>query len=301
MPLAGYALFITIVRHFSSHIMLHGTLLVWRRMLGALALVAVCAANKPAGAQLRPLEPFSWHVFDDGVTIAADGRVASYSGQRASLAGTKGDLWELPTVSAAWVSGRFAILASGTGLRLFMERERFRAPYAGVRPSHNGRRDDSGEYTIGTAIRLTPSSERFDALLRFGTRLPTTRNERGLDRDATDFFATLGGRARRSALTVSLEAGLGITGTRDSTFEQDDVVLYDARAEYARGVVRPSIVVVGQAHLPGHHELRGVEDLSEVRLGFRIGGRNWVSIEGIKGLETFSPAYGLSIGVGTLR
>jgi hypothetical protein len=285
----------------SSHILLHGTVLVGRRMVRALTLVAVCAANAPAGAQLRPLEPFSWHVFDDGVRIAAEGRVASYSGQRASLAGTKGDLWEVPTVTFAWISGRFAILASGTGLRLFRERERFGPAYSGVRPSHNGRRDDSGEYTIGTAVRLTPPSERMEALLRFGTRLPTTRNERGLDRDATDFFATLAGRARRSALSVSLEAGLGITGTRDSTFEQDDVVLYDARAEYTRGIVRPSIVVVGQAHLPGHKELRGVEDLSEVRLGFRIGGRTWICLEGIKGLETFSPAYGVSLGVGMLR
>lgn len=276
----------------SSHALLHRIVLT---------LVAVCAASTPAGAQLRPLEPFSWQVFDEGVTIAADARVAWYQGQRASLAGTKGDLWELPTVSAALISGRFAILASGTGLRMFTERERFRPAYAGVRPSHNGRRDDSGDYTIGTAVRLTAPSERFDALLRFGTRLPTTRNERGLDRDETDFFATLGGRARRRGLSVSVEAGLGITGTRDSTFEQDDIVLYDTRAEYTRGIVRPSIVVVGQAHLPGHHELRGVEDLSEVRLGLRVGGRRWISLEGIKGLETFSPRYGMSLGFGMLR
>lgn len=269
--------------------------------MGALTLVAVCATSAPAGAQLRPLEPISWRIFDDGIRIAAEGRVASYRGQRASLAGTKGDLWEVPTVTVAWISGRFAILASGTGLRLFVERERFGPAYSGVRPSKNGRRDDSGEYTIGTAIRLTPPSERVDALLRFGTRLPTTRNERGLDRDATDFFATLAGRLRRSALAFSLEAGLGIASTRDSTFEQDDLLLYDARAEYGRGIVKPSIVIVGQAHLPGHKELRGVEDLSEVRLGFRMGSRTWISLEGIKGLETYSPAYGVSIGVGMLR
>jgi hypothetical protein len=122
-----------------------------------------------------------------------------------------------------------------------------------------------------------------------------------LDRDATDFFATLAGRLKRSGFAVGLESGLGIAGTRDPTFEQDDVVLYDVRVEYTRGNVRPSIVVVGQAHLPGHHELRGVEDLSEARFGLRIGGRTWISLEGIKGLETFSPAYGLSLGVGILR
>jgi len=272
-----------------------------RRMVHALTLAAVCGANMTAGAQLRPLEPFAWRIFDDGVKISADSRIAGYQGQRASLAGTKGDLWEVPTMSFAWVSGRFAILASGTGIRIFSERERFRPPYRGVRPSPNGRRHDSGEYTIGTGVRLTPPHQRIDALLRFGTRLPTTNNETGLDRDATDFFATLVGRVRHRSLSVSLEAGLGITATRDSAFEQDDLLLYDARAEYDRGIVKPSITVVGQAHSPTHREFNGVEDLSEVRLGLRIGDRTWIRIEGIKGLETFSPAYGLSVGVGTLR
>lgn len=270
-------------------------------MVRALTLAAVCGANATAGAQLRPLEPFSWRIFDDDVRIAADSRVARYQGQRASLAGTKGDLWEVPTVSFAWTSGRFAILASGTAVRFFAERERFRPPFPGVRPSPNGRRHDSGEYTIGTGVRLTPLRHPIEALLRFGTRLPTTDNRTGLDRDATDFFATIVGHVRRRSLSVSLEAGLGITATRDSAFEQDDLLLYAARAEYDRGIVKPSVMVVGQAHGPTHKELRGVEDLSEVRLGLRIGDRTWVRLEGIKGFETFSPEYGLSLGVGTLR
>jgi hypothetical protein len=44
-----------------------------------------------------------------------------------------------------------------------------------------------------------------------------------------------------------------------------------------------------------------VEDLSEVRLGLRIGRRKWISLEGIKGFETFSPTYGISLGFGVLR
>jgi hypothetical protein len=270
-------------------------------MLRALTLVAVFVANATADAQLRPLEPFSWRVFDDNVTIAADSRIARYQGQRASLAGTKGDLWEVPTMSFAWTSGRFAILASGTAVRFFSERERFSPPFPGVLPARNGRRHDSGEYTIGTGVRLTQLRHPFQALLRFGTRLPTTDNRTGLDRDATDFFATLAGHTRRRSLSVSLEAGLGITATRDSTYEQDDLLLYSARAEYERGFVKPSLVIVGQAHGPTHKERRGVEDLSEARLGLRVGDRTWVRLEGIKGMETFSPSYGLSIAVGTLR
>jgi hypothetical protein len=240
-------------------------------------------------------------VFDRGITITGHARVAWYREQRASLAGTEGDLLEVPTISLAWRSGRIAILASGTGQRFFTEKKRFAPPYFGVRPTSNGKRHDSGEYTVGTAVRLTPQSDRLEGLLRFGTRLPTTDNETGLDRDAIDFFATLAARTRRGPIAVGVEAGLGINTTRDSVFEQDDLFLYAARLEYDRGMIAPSIVVVGQEHGPAHHEIRGVEDLSEVRLALRFGDRKWIRIEGTKGLVTFSPSYGVSIAVGIVH
>jgi hypothetical protein len=266
-----------------------------------LAFAAIAGANSTADAQLRPLEPISWRVFDTGVAITGDAQVAWYKDQRASLAGTEGDLWEVPTLSLAWRNGRIAILASGTGQRFFTERKRFAPPYFGVRPTSNGKRHDSGAYTLGTAVRLTPESNRLEGLLRFGTRLPTTDNETGLDRDAIDFFATLAARTRRGPLSLALEGGLGINTTRDSVFEQDDLFLYAARFEYEGRIVTPSLVVVGQEHGPAHHEIRGVEDLSEIRFGLRFGDRKWIRIEGIRGLADFSPSYGLSLAVGLVR
>lgn len=270
---------------------------VLRRCCMPVAALAIGAA--PAKAQLRPLEPFSWRIMD--ATITADIRAAWYNDQRASLAGTEGELWEVPTVSVGWRTGRVAILASGTGQRFFTEKKRFRDPYFGVRPTLNGKRHDSGEYTIGTAVRLTPEGNPFDGVVRFGTRLPTTDNETGLDRDAIDFFATLAGRANTGALTFSAEMGLGINTTRDSVFEQDDLLLYALRVEYERGIVTPSLTIVGQEHGPAHHQLRGVEDLIEARFGVQIGRRRWIRAEAIRGLDTFSPSYGFSVGVGLAR
>jgi hypothetical protein len=104
--------------------------LISSRLVQALTLVVVGAAADPVGAQLRPLEPFSWHIFQDGITIAADARISRYQGQRASLAGTKGDLWEVPTAAVALVSGRFAIISSGTCRIFFKERLRFGPAYS---------------------------------------------------------------------------------------------------------------------------------------------------------------------------
>jgi hypothetical protein len=269
--------------------------------LRAVLFAAVAGATSTAGAQLRPLEPLSWRVFDTGARLTADAQVAWYHEQRASLAGTEGDLWEIPTVSLAWRSGRIAVLFSATGQRFFTEKERFAPPYFGVRPASNGKRHDSGEYTIGTAVRLTAETDRLEGLFRFGTRLPTTDNETGLDRDAIDFFATLAARTRRGPFSLGLEAGLGINTTRDSVFEQDDLLLYAARLEYDRGIVTPSLVVVGQEHGPAHHEIRGVEDLSEIRFGLRFGDRKWIRLEGTRGLDDFSPSYGVSLAVGIVR
>jgi hypothetical protein len=269
--------------------------------LSLFAAAAIAASPGNSHAQLRPLEPISWRIFDAGTTITAEARLAWYHDQRASLAGTEGDLWEVPTISLAWRSGRIAILASGTGQRFFTEKERFAPPYFGVRPTTDGKRHDSGEYTIATAVRLTPQRNPINVLLRFGTRLPTTDNETGLDRDAIDFFATLAGHTRRGPLLLGLEAGLGINTTRDSVFEQDDLFLYAARLEYDARTVSPSLTVVGQEHGPAHHEIRGVEDLSEVRVGLRFGHRTWIRVEAIKGLTTFSPSHGFTVAVGMRR
>src|SRR5688572_11707548 len=112
--------------------------------------------------------------------------------QRASLAGTSGALWEAGLFTLAWRTGRVVLEASGTAQRYFREDEVFTEPYDDVRPSDDGHRHDSGDYRIGTSVRLTPERSRVTAAVRFGTRLPTTDNETGLDRDALDFFSTVG-------------------------------------------------------------------------------------------------------------
>jgi hypothetical protein len=269
-----------------------------RAALGALAAFLAAA---PAAAQLRPLEPVSWRVFREGATLTAELGGAALRGQRASLAGTEGPLWEAATFSVVWRSGRIALEAAGTAQRFFREEARFAPPYDDVEPSADGRRSDSGDYRLSTAVRLTGEGARTGALLRFGTRLPTTDNTTGLDRDALDFFATLAGTTARGPVALSMEAGLGIHTTREHRFEQDDLLLYAARAEYDGGLVTPSLAVVGQVHGAGHREIRGVEDLGEARLGVRVGRRRWVRVEAVKGYEAFSPAWGVVAAAGVLR
>lgn len=260
-------------------------------------LLAVHPAAAPA--QLRPLEPLEWRMFDGRPAVSAQVGGGWLAGQRASLAGTEGTLIEAGNWRAFWRTGRVVLEAGGTVQRFLEEDRRFADPHPDVRPAENGMRHDAGDYRILTAVHLTPEGARLGAALRFGTRLPTTDNTTGLDRDATDFFATLAGRVRRGPAELQAEAGLGILGTRQDRFEQDDLLLYALRAETALGPVRPRLTVLGQQVGAGHREIRGNESLGELRLGFRTRAKRWFQGEAVRGYTAFSPRWGVLVSAGT--
>jgi hypothetical protein len=263
-------------------------------------VVATGIATLPAGAQLRPLEPIPWPLVTTGKTIAAAIGASRLADQRASLAGETGVLWELANFSLDWRTGRVVIEAAGTGQRLFTAKSHFAERLSDVEPD-DGTRHDSGDYRISTTVRLSPPASRVTAAVRFGTRLPTTDNTTGLDRDAIDFFANVGGATSRGRLAVSAEAGLGVHTTREQQFEQDDLFLYAFRAEYHGAALVPSVIALGQKHGTAHSAIRGVEDLGEIRFGLRSGTSRWIRGEIVKGYETFSPSTGVIVTAGFIH
>jgi len=274
-------------------------MLALARAAGAACILAAAALFvPPLAAQLRPLDPFEWDAFDSREPIRLGLGVAVYEGQRASLAGVRGRLWELGLVRASWRTGRVLIEASGTALRVFRDEARLEAPADGVSAGADGRRRDAGDWELATVVRLTRDRVPVDLALRFGTRLPTTDNRVGLERDATDFFALVAARWRAGRFTLSAESGLGIHGTRDPGFEQSDLWLYAFAVEYRHDWLMPRIGLVGQEDGLDHRAPRGTEELRELRLGLRAGQKRWVELLLVHGLEPFSPAAGLAIGVG---
>lgn len=268
------------------------------RGTAALAAFFVALTGSRAQAQLRPIDPFEWRMLDAGRSVHAEAGAGWLRGQRASLAGTEGTLVEAGNFRAFWRTGRVVLEAGGTVRRLFDEERAFSPPEPFVEEADDGERHDSGDYRVATAVRLTGEGAPVAAVLRFGARLPTTDNRVGLDRDATDFFATIGGRIARGRLLAGAEAGVGIFGTRDPEFEQDDLLVYALRAEYDAGRIVPTLTVAGQQVGSGHQEIRGNESLGEVRLGFRTNGRTFVRAEYVAGYADFSPSDGVLVSVG---
>ena len=261
-------------------------------MLAALAL-----APTQARAQLRPLDPAEWRAFVEAPEVWVEAGGGAFRGQRASLAGTEGSLVEAGNFRAVWRTGRVVLEAGGTVQRFFEDEERFAEADPAVTEAGPGRQD-SGDYRVSTLLRLTPERARVLAILRFGTRIPTTDNRVGLDRDATDFFALVGARATRGGASLAAETGVTINTTRRPDFEQDDLILYIVRAEYDRLPVVPSLTITGQQVGTGHREIRGNESLGEARLGVRFGRRRWIRVEGVAGLTRFSPEAGVLVSAG---
>jgi hypothetical protein len=273
------------------------------KLIQRIVAVVFAAVTLPAisAAQLRPLEPVQWRLFEERRSFAIEVGGDRLFDQRASLAGTTGNLWELGNFSFAWRTGRVVLEAAGTAQRYFRETGTFDSPYPDVEPSDDGRRHDSGDYRISTTVRLTPSGFPVAGLVRFGTRLPTTDNTTGLDRDALDFFATVGSSLSRGAFAAGAEAGLGIHTTREEQFEQDDLFLYSFRAEYRTRLLTPSFAILGQKHGTTHAAIRGVENLGEMRAGLRLGREAWLRLEYVNGYETFSPSSGVIVTAGLIR
>jgi hypothetical protein len=268
---------------------------------GAAALIiALVLTPCTSAAQLRPLELLPWRVMDQNTTLIVDAGFGLHLDQRAALAGTTGTLLERGNIMAAWRSGRIAIEAAGTLNRRFDDRARYTDPHPAVQ-SDGPRRQDSGDYNIGTIVRLTPG-ERADMLaLRFGTRLPNSDDRVGIDRDRADFYALIGGQLRRQSLTVAAEAGVGIFGTHDLRYEQADPLLYGIASDYRVGPAFLSAMLVGHRAGFGGWVQRGNESKSELRLGVGLGERHRVRLSYVHGLAAHSPSRGWLISAGATR
>lgn len=267
------------------------------RHLYVCTIAAVSFIATPVRAQLRPLDPVDFRSFA-GAPVRVQIGVGRYADQYASLAGTRGTLWEVGNVHASIRSGRMIMEIGGTVQRFFKDGEVVAEPAGDARaPAPDGKRHDAGDYRVGTVLRLTSLQSRTLATLRFGTRLPTTDNRVGLDRDATDFYTTLAAHTLLGRVALGVEAGLSINGTRKATYEQSDVLVYALSAEVRGARITPSFAILGQQDFQ-EFAVRGNEDLAEIRAGVRLGDTRWLNATWVHGFSDASPSNGLQISLG---
>jgi len=272
-------------------------------MVARLAAVSLLWAGllvAPPGvvAQLRPLNPMGWSTFDrpGGVFLIGS---AALTGQRISLAGAEGHLFEFGVFEATWSYERIAIRIGGTLFRTFDERSVYAEPVTDTRPPDGSSRSDAGDIEVSTLIWLTEPDATVAVGFRFGSRLPTTDNREGLGRDQADFFTTIGVRRRTGQWDLSVEGGAGINGTVDPEHEQIDPILFAGAVSYDAGRVDPFLEFTGQHDPRSDRDRRGNENLGEARLGVLIGTKRWLKVSLARGWTSTSPDLGITAQFGT--
>lgn len=269
-----------------------------RGVLFPCALLALAGA-RPAAGQLRPLEPMDWRAFDPGTRVLVRVGAGVFFDQRVSAAQRAGRLLEAPGATFSWTTGdqgRIALRAIVQPLRLLRVDSSFGAPLPGTTGLSDLIRD-AGDNCLETVLRLTPAAATSASLLalRYGVRLPTHNQRKGLDRHKTDFYATLGGRLVRGPLALAGEGGGGVYGTHAPGYDKALPFLYDVSARWRFPVLEPSLSLVGQATPT---QIRGNEDLSELRAALRIGRRRFLEATLLRGLAAYGPRWGVLVYAG---
>jgi len=250
-----------------------------------------------ASAQLRPLDPADWRIFDRDTDLLAGAGGGMLLDQPLTLAASRGTLLELGSYRLLWRSGRIGLDLSGVAVWRLHEDTITGTPTEGVAPAHRGIREGAGPFIAATILRLTPERWSTDVMIRFGARIPTTSDESGLERDRTDWFALGGARWRVGAWSLAGEAGVGINGARPVNYPQSDALLFSGSVLRAQGPVSVFTALTGQ--LDGlNGSVRGNEDKAELRTGVRLGRRWWLQTTWVHGLTRTSPDNGFLLLAG---
>jgi hypothetical protein len=163
--------------------------------------------------------------------------------------------------------------------------------------------NDTGDFTLWAKFKLRNETERGPALgFRFGVQLPNSNQARGIGLNQTNAYGSiLVGKkfGKDGRFNTFGNVGIAILTAPTQLFSQNDVLTY-GMAGIFRLNTQFSIAgeVNGRANTrPGNGPL-GTESQSEARLGMQIRASGLrFDFAGIKGLTSFSPNSGFTVGV----
>ena len=163
--------------------------------------------------------------------------------------------------------------------------------------------NDTGDFTLAAKFKLRNETRRGPSLgFRFGVQLPNSNEARGIGLNATNAFGSvLVGKkfGRDGRLNTFGNLGIAILTAPTELFTQNDVLTYGVAGIFR---INKQFSVAGEVNgrantRPGNGPL-GTESQAEARLGkqIRASGLRF-DFAGIKGLTTFSPNSGFTVGV----
>ena len=163
--------------------------------------------------------------------------------------------------------------------------------------------NDTGDFTLAAKFKLRNETRRGPSLgFRFGVQLPNSNEARGIGLNQTNAFGSvLFGKkfGRDGRLNTFGNLGIAILTAPTELFTQNDVITYGFAGIFR---INKQFSVAGEVNgrantRPGDGPL-GTESQAEARLGMQIRASGLrFDFAGIKGLTSFSPNSGFTVGV----
>jgi hypothetical protein len=261
--------------------------------------ISVCAGL--ATAQQKPLLTEDVDIIKPGV-IRIETGVEFLQDQRFPLSGLRGDLTKLGDTRLSFGLAPNVEFQIEWTLQNFLSiKSRGVTPLSLKLGANGNDTNDFGDATMWMKIKLKNETKRLPAVgIRFGMQLPNSNEAKGIGTNTTNVYGmfTAGKHFKEERLSVFGNLGLGILQAPNSTFSQNDVLLYGLAGLYK---VNERFNVVGEVN--GRHSTRkraplGTEDFSEARIGgqLRALGVRW-NAAGIFGISKNAPKTGLTLGI----
>jgi hypothetical protein len=221
-------------------------------------------------------------------------------GQRYQASGLEGTLLRWPTFGFSAGVGIAEIQLDGAFFQVLLVKQRFDAPLSGVVAIDGNLARSVGDFTVGTKVRVLSEAPGRPAIgLRFATKLPMARNERGLGLDTTDFHAQVLVAKTVQSVRIVGNAGLGILGDVTRGDRQNDVLTYGLSV--ARALTQAAEVVGevnGRLHTGANDPPPGTQSSSILRGGLRYtAGRVRFDAGALVGILAEDPKFGVTAGL----
>ena len=272
-------------------------------LLRILSLVILLCFASLAHAQQRPLLTEDVDIITPG-TIRIEAGIDFMQGARYTVSGLKGDLTRVGVIGVSFGMGpnvEFQIEGVAQNYLSINSRGVSAVPLS-IAPGANST-NDTGDFTLWAKFKLRNETRRGPSLgFRFGVGLPNSNQSRGIGINQTNAYGSiLFGKkfGHDGRFNTFGNLGIAILTAPTQLFSQNDVLTYGAAGIFR---VNRQFSIAGEVNgrantRPGSGPL-GTESQAEARLGMQIRASGLrFDFAGIKGLTSFSPNSGFTVGV----
>jgi len=269
-----------------------------------LAFIALllCFATA-AQAQQRPLLTEDVDIIPPG-TVRIEAGLDFMQGAKYTVSGLKGDLTRVGVIGVSFGMGpnvEFQIEGVAQNYLSINSRGPSAVPLS-IAPGANST-NDTGDFTLWAKFKLRNETRRGPSLgFRFGVQLPNSNQSRGIGINQTNAYGSiLVGKkfGQDGRFNTFGNLGIAILTAPTQLFSQNDVLTYGAAGIFR---LNKQFSIAGEVNgrantRPGNGPL-GTESQAEARLGMQIRASGLrFDLAGIKGLTSFSPSSGFTVGV----